>query len=113
MSSLPYSLANPPQAPKKKGPSLAERRGRLDLIPKLIFPNDNDEKKLWERLAATGFVRSKYLRWTPEDVAEMDDLDSLEHLQALYTPFSQPRNYVESAYLEIILEAIRERIHTL
>lgn len=100
-----------PAAPKKL--RLAERRGRLDNIPRLVFPEDAQPKTDWKLLAESGYVRRKFLRWTPEDVAEIDDLDKLEELRTLYTPYSQPQNYLESAYLQLIVDAVNDRLYVL
>ena len=106
---VPYSLTNPPNAPKKKVPrkSLAERRGRLEKIPKLQFPEDEESRwSDWRLLADSGYVREKFLRFTPEDAEEIDDFDALLRLRELYTPASQPRNLYEHAYVQLVQEAI-------
>ena len=103
-------LPNTPHAPKKRV-SLAERRGRLDNIPKLEFPQEEREKVEWCVLAESGYVRDKYLFYTPEDIAEIDDLDTLEEIRLLYMPTSQPRHILEAAYLQLIIDSINERLY--
>ena len=116
-SSKPYSLENPPQAPKKKPArkSLAERRGRLSNIPKLVLPSPEKTQRWpeWRLLAESGQVREKFLRFTPEDAEEIDDIDSLLHLRELYFPSSQPRNYYEVAYMQLVREALEARLYKL
>ena len=123
--SAPYSLANPPQAPEKKTErkSLAERRGRLDRIPKLVFAcetsdeEEEEEKKPtlpeWRKLAESGWIQPKYLRYNPDDVAEIDDIDMLLQLQKWYFPASQPRNLFEQTYLKLMLDAVETKLYTL
>ena len=92
--------------PKK--PSLAKRRGRLDNIPPLIFPEKRAE---WRVLAESGRVREKFLTWSPEDVEKMDDAESLKEIRRLYhLPASQPWNAFEEAYLQCIVDAVSERL---
>ena len=107
-SNQPFSLENPPQAPKKPArESLAQRRGRLAHIPKLVLPDKSESRwPEWQLLANSGHVREKFLRITPEDVKEIDDWDSLMKLRELYTPASQPRNLFEHAYVQLVAEAV-------
>ena len=111
----PYSLENPPQAPKKKAvrESLAQRRGRLDRIPKLVFPQEEKTFRLpeWRLLGESGHVREKFLRVNPDDIEEIDDWDSLMRLRELYTPASQPHNVFEHAYVQLVAEAIDNRMY--
>ena len=113
----PYSLENPPQAPKKKveRKGLAERRGRLSHIPKLVLPSPEKTQRWpeWRLLAESGYVREKFLRFTPEDAEEIDDLDTLLRLRELYTPASQPRNLYEHAYVQLVAEAVDSRMYKL
>ena len=117
-SSKPYSLENPPQAPKKKPTreSLAERRGRLSHIPKLVLPSPEKKEASrpeWRLLAESGYVREKFLNFTPEDAEEIDDIDSLIHLRELYFPSSQPRNHYEAVYIQLVREALEARLYKL
>ena len=98
------SLTNPPKAPKKKAKRLHDRR-RLEKIPKLRLP-DPEPKPEWRVLAESGRVREKFLTYSPEDVKEIDDIDFLTELRGYYTPYSQPRNPIEAAYLDLVVEAI-------
>lgn len=112
----PYSLENLPQAPMKKAvrKPLAERRERLDKIPKLVFPDEGKSRwPEWRLLAESGHVREKFLRLNPEDISEIDDIDTLEHYRVLYTSASQPRNLYEHAYIELIIAAINDRLYVL
>ena len=104
------TLLNHINAPKKRV-CLTERWERLNNIPRLIFPEDEERKPEWKVLVESDLVRDKFLRWTPEDIIEIDDLDTLENLRALYSPFSQPINPFETAYLEIIIGAINKRLY--
>lgn len=103
----PFRISTP-KAPTKKKPSLVDRRGLTRSIPKFILPDK--PKPEWQLLAESGRVREKFLRWTPEDVEEMDDRGTLECLKDLYSPLSQPQNYLEEAYLLCILDAVTERL---
>lgn len=118
MSTTPFSLNNPPQAPRKKA-SLSERRGRLHLIPKLVLPSTEGEEEKknerphWRLLQQSGYVREKYLRYTPEDVAEIDDIDTLINIREWYFPASQPRNLFEQTYIDLVREAAEEKLYKL
>lgn len=107
-SNMPYSVTNPPNAPKKRIP-LRERR--LGNVRKLTFEEPRIPE--WKVLADTGYVRRKFLRWTPEDVEEMDDLETLEMLRSYYTPASQPQNHFEAAYCQCIIDAVNDRLYVL
>lgn len=141
--SKPYSLSNPPSAPKKN--TLVGRKMRLERIPRLRFdgedwlrkekgralterrallnlpanttPEEEEEEEErqpeWRILAESGRVRSKFLLWTPEDVLQMDNVDELETLQTLFTPASQAWNAFEEAYCDLIVEAIKDRLRDL
>ena len=95
---------------------MAERRGRLDRIPKLVFPEENGATSRWPEwrlLAESGYVREKFLRFTPEDAEEIDDWDMLLRLRELYTPASQPRNLYEHAYVQLVAEAVDGKMYRL
>ena len=106
----PFSLDNPPNAPKKRRqPSLLERRGRFNHIPKIVLP---ERKKVeWRLLAESGYVRQKFLNYTPEDVEEIDDEHTLLLLEKWYFPASQPQNIYEETYVSIMLDAVRNKLH--
>ena len=56
-------------------------------------------QSLWQFLKNTGGVRAKYLSYTPEDVEEIDDIDTLRWLYDKYhMPASQPQTVEESMY---------------
>ena len=55
--------------------------------------------KLSEFLKNSGGVRAKYLSYTPEDVEEIDSLDTLRWLYDKYNlPASQPQTVEEATY---------------
>ena len=104
-NNTPYSLAKPPNAPKKKRSSLAERR--IDQLPSI------EEKADWHYLRDCGWVRHKFLRYDPDDAEEIHDLDLLTQMLTLYNPQSQPINVFEQSYIDIMREAIEKRLHKL
>ena len=58
---------------------------------------------LWQFLKNTGGVRAKYLTYTPEDVDEIDDIDTLRWLYGKYNvPASQPQTLEETMYLNLM-----------
>ena len=84
----------------------------LSNIPKLVLPPDEPTpEKEWRALAQSGYVRAKYLQWTPEDVHEMDCMDTLWWLREKYQPFSQPQNCFEARYLELMINAVNDRLY--
>ena len=110
----PYSLTNPSNAPKKKKTVRTPlRERRLGQVPRLRLEEETPREPEWRVLANTGYIREKYLRWTPEDVKEIDDLDMLETLRSYYTPASQPQNHFEVAYFDLMLEAVNNRLYVL
>lgn len=106
MSNIP-STCNPPNAPKK---AKGEKNFRLNNIPLLKFQEEEPE---WRTLANSGQIRQKYLRYDPDDVMEIDDIDMLQKLRNWYTPSSQPRNFYEEAYFDIMVSAVNSRLYTL
>jgi len=122
---VPYSLAKPPGAPKKKTVRQPKFE-RLQRLPRLVIPTDEEVKKAieaeekeeenepeWAFLRDSGRVRHKFLGYDPRDVAVMDDKDFLETMKEWYFPASQPRNWYEEAYCLIMREAITSRISQL
>ena len=85
----------------------------MDNIPKLVLPSTKPTTPEWRLLAESGYVREKFLRFTPEDAEEIDDLDSLLHLRELYFPSSQPRNHYEVVYMQLVREALEARMYNL
>jgi hypothetical protein len=67
----------------------------------------------WPIIAKSGYVRPKYLFWSPEDIMEMDDKETLLWLREKYQPLSQPQNCVEERYFEIMIEAVNDRMTVL
>lgn len=101
------SKSNPPNAPKKPKVS---KKFRLQDIPQLKL---HEEEPEWRILACSGQIRAKYLRYDPDDVMEIDDIEMLEKLRNWYTPSSQPHNYYEEAYFDLMIDAVNARIYTL
>ena len=111
MSNIPYSASNPPNAPKKK--AKARRSLRVD-IPTFSLPTEvKDKAQDWKALAESGMVHPKFLQYNPEDVLEIDDYETLMELRGWYFPSSQPRNFFEAAYLQIMFESINNRLYVL
>ena len=113
MAHIP-SPANPPNTPKKKKPVREANTYRLQQIPTLLLPEE-DEKCEWRWLRDSGHVREKYLRFNPEDIEELDDIDLLQDMCHWYNPLlhpSQPTNIYEAFYLELMLNAVHERLAT-
>ena len=67
-------------------------------------------KELWEFIRDRGHVRSKYLSYTPEDVEEIDCLDTLRWLYEKYNPSDQPRNMDECVYWTIMAIEVKKKI---
>ena len=105
----PFSLANPPTAPTKKKPSLAERRGLKTPVPPLIFPEE-EQRPEWRVLAESGWVREKFLLHNPEEVEKIEDEETLLSLQKWYFPASQPRNPFEETYVKLVLDAVNKKL---
>lgn len=115
-----HCLDSVPGAPKKKRrkPSLAERRGRLEQLPKLRFDEDevledSDVCVMAHALLDTGRVASKWQQLVPQDVAYMDDEEELKVYEELYYPVSQPRNIIEQCFVDLMRRLIRQRINYL
>ena len=90
------------------------RRGMLANIPKLVLPSPEPTVEMeWHIIAKSGYVRPKYLFWTPEDIMEMDDKETLLWLREKYRPLSQPQNIVEELYFKAMIDAVNERLHEL
>lgn len=83
-------------------------------MPRLEFPDERRNKVPdWRLLADSGYVREKFLTYNPDDIAEINDLDSLDRLRSLYFPSSQPRNLYEKTYLALMIEAINNQMYPL
>ena len=65
----------------------------------------------WRVLAQSGWVRDKFLRYNPEDVAEIDDMDVILQIKDWYFPASQPHNLFEEAYCSLMREAAEKKIY--
>ena len=112
MSSTPYSLENPPKAPKAT--TRMPKPYKLERIPPFHLSKKEDEKKAdWRYLRDCGWVRQKFLRYNPEDVEEIDDLDLLQNMLEWYNPQSQPRNVFEHSYIDIMRDAVQKRLYML
>lgn len=77
-------------------------------VPKLQLPSAE-----WQVLANSGYVREKFLNFTPDDAADMSDVNALRQVRELYTPSSQPQTLQEYAYLDLVIEAINTRLREL
>ena len=97
------SLTNPPNASKK-------RRQRKPL--QHLF-EEEERKPEWRVLAESGWVRSKFLRYTPEDKLKIEDYDILITLRELYFPTSQPLNVFELSYCELLRGVIDGKLYVL
>ena len=67
----------------------------------------------WKVLADTGYIRIKFLHWTPEDVSEMGDREVLMTIRDYYNPCSQAQNFFEEAYFSLMRDAVKARIDAL
>ena len=98
---LSYSSPQPPNAPRKRASALSS-------IPRLRL--EEARKPEWVVLKESGRVREKFFAYTPDDVAEIDDKNTLLHIKELYFPSSQPHNAFEEAYCEIMREAVDDKL---
>ena len=104
MASTPVranSSPQPPNAPRKRASALSS-------IPRLRL--EEARKPEWVVLKESGRVREKFFAYTPDDVAEIDDKNTLLHIKELYFPSSQPHNAFEEAYCEIMREAVDDKL---
>ena len=99
---------SPPPTPKKTG-----RRKKADLTPIPLEWGISPCLIEAQFYAESGDVRDKFLTNSPEDVAEMTDVPTLERLWELYFPFSQPHNAMEEGYLALMRDCIDKRLHEL
>ena len=132
MNTIP-SLNSPPNAPRKKGD---KRRYQLIRIPKLVLPpsppaapKKAEKRKVYDLtpiplewdspsdnarwLAESGHVRTKFLRYGPEDVMRESQDMFLAQLWNFYFPSSQPLNIYEEAYLQVMRDTIQTRLSQL
>ena len=103
----PYSTSSPPFAPKKRRERRKPNFVRLSAIRKLIL---EEKEKEWEFLLNSGKIRAKFLNYTPETVDTLEDVHFLHTLKEWYFPASQPRNWQEDAYCQLMREACSSRI---
>ena len=106
----PKSTTNPPNAPHREG----RRRipfSRLRSIRRLRLEEERTPE--WKVLADTGYIRIKFLTWTPEDVSEMDDRQTLTTIWDYYNPCSQAQNFFEDAYFSLMRDAVQARLDAL
>ena len=71
------------------------------------------EEEEAKRLASFGRIRPKFLYYSPEDIFEIDCIDSLNDLFQCYTPCGQPQNIYEFAYCELMTHSIVRRLAAL
>ena len=68
----------------------------------------------WKTLRSSGRVRKKYTHYTPEDVEEIEEKETILFLQKQYCfPSSQPQNWEEENYFLIMAAAIRSKLEEL
>ena len=111
-SSTSYSLERPPQAPKKRKPSLAERRGCLDKIPKLELSETEAERRQadWQALVDSGRVRQEFLTYTLEDLEEIDDVNKLYFIYTIFLPSLKDENFIESALVSLLFNFVDKKL---
>ena len=94
-----------PEKKKMASPPMAPRRKNL--------PENFREMPLWLILRKRGKVQVKFLRYNPEDIKEIDCIESLKTLNGLYSPSSQPMCDEEDFYIRLMQNAIFERLRSL
>ena len=71
----------------------------------------SDKPLSWQDFADSGLVQEKYLRYSPEDVENINDTETLRQLQEWYFPFSQPRNLFEATYIALVYDAVNTKLN--
>lgn len=110
-SRLP-SLDNPPNAPRKK---MEKRKYDLANIARLIIFSDGDEEETcypyssWRHLVTREEIREVLLRITPDDIAQMCEVEDILYWEDLYWLHSQPQTEDEHLYCDLIRQACRAR----
>ena len=66
-----------------------------------------------ESIVYSHYVREKYLQYSVDYVQKTSDLKELKQIIEWYTPSSQPRNRIESIYIEQVQQAAWKRYHEL
>ena len=80
-------IGTPPPAPRKPGVEFK--------VP------------LWKKVAKTGMVRKKFLKYSPEDIEEIDSVTSLKRIQLKYTvPSKKTANVMEEFYISLMSSSI-------
>ena len=69
-----------------------------------------DKSFSWQDLVDSGQVQEKYLRYSPKEVENIDDTETLRQLQEWYFPSSQPRNFFEAAYIALVYDAVTAKL---
>ena len=103
---FPSSPPPPPPAPRSR--RTTARAFHLSARP-LVW-GVSPELVEAQVLAESGDIREKFLNYSPEDVAEEDDVEWLERLWELYFPAGQPHNKYEEAYLQLMRDVIDSRL---
>ena len=101
------SLPNPSITPRRLG------RRALELIPRLNLGEEEEEDRTTWRWLLNRDVDPKYLPYNPDDMAEIDDLDTLFELREFYYPPSKPRNIYDHGYCVLMITAIDDRLYTM
>ena len=93
--------SSPPKLPKRPAPISRRDSGRLDGVRRRLtfieIPHISQEMQA----LFNEHVRLKYLRYKPTDLVEMDS-EQLLHIVNWYRPASQPRNFYEWSYFELM-----------
>lgn len=84
-------IGTPPNAPTKPG---------------VFF-----KEPLWKKVARTGMVRKKYLKYSPDDVEEIDSVTTLKRILKQYTvPPKKVTNIMEEFYLSLMASCITMKL---
>ena len=61
----------------------------------------------WRNLHLSGNIRTQFLQYTPEDVAEIDDLATIDRVFKIYFyKYSRPRSMQEWLYCTAMMNAV-------
>ena len=121
MKGIP-SLSSPPKAPRKSK-TRSWRSWRLE-GRRLLFPVEDETKRRNRKLKRLREeereeyqrwpIQHKYLKWTPMEIEEINNLNLLHFLYGKYAfPSSQPQNDKERTFLDIMKETILFRMLSL
>lgn len=103
----PLSLPSTPPLPAPRKAKPTKERNLSPIPLDWGLSNVMSEVKF---LTERGDVRPKFLRYSPEDIAEETDFELLYHLWELYFPPGQPHNHYEETYLRLMRDCIDMRL---